>query len=96
MHKLTSDIIGARALNASRRLHLPTYVATRFLLETVAGKKESIWIDEVVTRKYLLKERPEYYLARKFKKADDNKNCIYREFVIPTPVIPPKNSGAQK
>lgn len=85
MEKLRPDIVGARALNASRKLHLPTYVATRFLLETVAGKKESSWIDEVITRKYLLQENPAFYSVTKFKKLDENNNLIYRDFIVPTP-----------
>lgn len=85
MEKLATDIIGARALNASRNLHLPTYVATRFLLETVAGKKASSWIDEVVTRKYLLQDSPSFYTATKFKKIGENNNLVYREFNVPTP-----------
>lgn len=85
MEELRPDIAGARALNAIRKLHLPTYVATRFLLGTVAGKKTSGWINEVITRKYLLQETPSFYIATKFKKIDEDNNLIYRDFVVPTP-----------
>ena len=71
MEQLRPDIIGSRALNASRKLHLPTYVATRFLLESVAGKKSSSWINEVIPRKYLIQDQPAFHTALKFKKFDE-------------------------
>ena len=66
MEKLRTDILSSRALNASRKLHLPTYVATRFLLETVAGKKESSWIYEVIPRKYLIQDQVSFLKVLKF------------------------------
>lgn len=85
MEALRTDILGSRALNASRKLHLPTYVATRFLLETVAGKKASCWINEVIPRKYLLQDQLTFHTAVQFKKIGEDQKSEYREFLVPSP-----------
>ncbi len=86
MKMLRPDILGSRALNASRKLHLPTYVATRYLLETVAGKTNSSWVNKVIPRKFLLQDQPSFFPTLKFKKTDNNGSPVYRDFVVPSPI----------
>jgi hypothetical protein len=86
MERLTPQVLATRALNASRKLHMPTYMALRFLVETVAGNNDSDWIYQIVPRKYLLSDTPSFYKFPKFKKNDENGEPVYREFVVPGPL----------
>ena len=86
MEKLSSQVIATRALNASRKLHMPTYMASRFLVETVAGSNDSDWIYNTVPRKYLLSDTPSFYKFPKFKKNNEKGEPVYREFVVPGPL----------
>lgn len=79
-------MLATRALNASRKLHMPTYMASRFLVETVAGNNDSDWMYQTVPRKYLLSDTPSFYKFPKFKKNDENGEPVYREFVVPGPL----------
>ena len=85
MEILKTKIIASRALNASRKLHLPTYVATRFLLETIVGNDDSSWIYEVIPRKCLIQKHTPFYKTLKFKKVGEHNKPEYREFVVPSP-----------
>lgn len=86
MVKLSPQILASRALNASRKLHMPTYMASRFLVETVAGNNDSDWVYQTVPRKYLLSDTPSFYKFPKFKKNDEKGDPVYREFVVPGPL----------
>lgn len=85
METPSSEVLANRALNASRKLHMPTYIATRYLVETVAGNNSSNWIYQVAPRKYLMRSSPKFYKFQKFKKNGVNGKLIYREFVVPGP-----------
>ena len=86
MEKLSPQVIATRALNASRKLHMPTYMALRFLVQTVAGNNNSDWIYQTVARKYLLSDIPSFYKFPKFKKNNDKGEPVYREFIVPGPL----------
>lgn len=82
---LSSSLLGLRALQSKRKLHLPTYVATRFLLESVAGHSESSWVEAVISRKYPMREVGCFQKIKKFKKINENGAYEYREFCVPSP-----------
>jgi hypothetical protein len=86
MERHSPQVLAARALNASRKLHMPTYTALRYLVETVVGSDDSDWIYQVIPRKYLLSNTPSFYKFPKFKKNDENGDLVYREFVVPGPM----------
>lgn len=82
---IDSSILGLRALQATRRLHLPTYVATRFLLQSAAGHPESSWANSVLPRKYPARESGRFIRVNKFKKLLGDGTPEYREFYVPSP-----------
>jgi hypothetical protein len=82
---LSSSLLGLRALQATRRLHLPTYVATRFLLESVAGSADSSWAGTVLPRKYQARRTGRFYPIQKFKKVKEDGSPEYRDFFVPSP-----------
>ena len=45
------DILAARALNAARIAHLPTYVALRAMLDSRTDRERVSWIMDVAARK---------------------------------------------
>ena len=81
----TPDILALRALQATRRLHLPTYIAIRFLVESVFGRAESTWIETALPRKYPQRVRPRFQSVMKFKKLTLEGLPEYREFMVPSP-----------
>lgn len=83
--KTDSSILGLRALQATRRLHLPTYVATRFLLQSAAGHPESTWAESVLPRKYPARMAGRFIHVKKFKKLLNDGTPEYREFYVPSP-----------
>jgi len=85
MSGLSSALLGLRALNATRKLNLPTYVATRFLLESVAGSSESKWASSVLSRKYSSRQSARFQQALKYKKIGEGGGLVYRDFVVPSP-----------
>lgn len=83
--EINPGLLGLRALQATRRLHLPTYVALRFLLASTAGRGESSWADAVLFRKYPTREFGRFQRTLKFKKINSDGEPEYREFYIPSP-----------
>lgn len=85
MSGISSALLGLRALNATRKVNLPTYVATRFLLESVAGSSESNWASTVLSRKYPSRKSARFQQALKYKKIGEGGELEYRDFVVPSP-----------
>ena len=82
---INPSLLGLRALQATRRLHLPTYVAARFLLQSTAGRGDSSWANAVLSRKYPTRELGRFRHTLKFKKIHSDGTPEYREFYIPSP-----------
>lgn len=80
-----SDLLGLRALQSLRRLHLPTYVALRYFLDSSAGADDSSWVAKVLPRKYISRTRARFHQVPKFKKLDASGVPEYRDFHIPSP-----------
>jgi len=80
------NILAVRALNSIRKLHIPTYVALRYLLNSVAGKNESSWYLNTVPRKLLLQKNSNFFVLQKYKKKKKNNTNEYREFITPGPL----------
>lgn len=85
MASISSSMLGLRALQATRRIHLPTYVATRFLLQSAAGHDKSSWAESVLPRKYPARKEGRYIHVKKFKKLLDDGTPEYREFYVSSP-----------
>lgn len=83
--KISSEILAARAINACRKLHLPTYVATRILLNSVISSKQSSWIQQTIPRKHSVLSSESYMRSSRFKKIEPGNGIEYREFQIPSP-----------
>lgn len=81
----TPDILALRALQATRRLHLPTYIAIRYLVDSVFGSAESGWIEATLPRKYPGRAVPRFHSVMKFKKLAEDGLPEYREFFVPSP-----------
>jgi len=80
------QLLATRTLNAIRKLHLPTYIATRYLFDSVAGQLESTWSLQVPKRKYPLRIVPRFHLAQRFKSLNESDGTIvYRDFQVPSP-----------
>jgi hypothetical protein len=82
---LTSSLLGIRALQGMRRLHLPTYVATRFLMESAAGKVDSSWAEVTMARKYSMRDHGRFHKTMKFKKIKGEGEYEYREYLVASP-----------
>lgn len=77
--------LAIRALNAVRPIHVPTYLATRALFESIAGDRGSSWGTSVSPYKYALREYGRYYPAPAFKGLNEDGTNLSREFHIPSP-----------
>ena len=81
----TADILALRALQATRRLHPPSYVALRYLVETAIGRHDSIWTTSALPRKFPQRKEARFHSALKFKKLSPEGLTEYREFMVPSP-----------
>jgi hypothetical protein len=79
------DVLALRALQATRRLHLPTYIAIRYLVDSVFGQAESSWIETTLPRKYPRRRVPRFHSVMRFKKLAEDGLPEYREFLVPSP-----------
>lgn len=79
------NLLAVRALQATRRLHLPTYIAIRYLVDSVFGSAESAWIETTLPRKYPRRSLPRFQSVMRFKKLNENGKPEYREFTVPSP-----------
>lgn len=81
-----AHVLAVRTLSALRKLHLPTYVAARFLFDSLAGHSGSAWSLAVPIRKYPMRTVPRFHAAQQFKKIDESDGTIvYRDFLVPSP-----------
>ena len=85
MLDISPDLLALRALQATRRLHLPTYIAIRYLVDSVFGSAESRWIEKTLPRKYPGRVVPRFQSVMRFKKLASNGQPEYREFLVPSP-----------
>ena len=85
MLDISPDLLALRALQATRKLHLPTYVAIRYLVDSVFGSAESRWIEKTLPRKYPGRVLPRFQSVMRFKKLASNGQPEYREFLVPSP-----------
>ncbi|MGP1691093.1 MAG: RNA-directed DNA polymerase [Giesbergeria sp.] len=79
------NLLAVRALQATRRLHLPTYIAIRYLVDSVFGSAESGWIETTLPRKYPRRSVPRFQSVMRFKKLNGSGELEYREFTVPSP-----------
>lgn len=80
-----ANVLILRALNEVRRLHPPTYVALRYLAESLASEKASSWSYEFVRHKYVTRPAFRCFKSSRFKKETAPGNFEYRDFLIPSP-----------
>lgn len=85
MLAISPDLLALRALQATRRLHLPTYIAIRYLVDSVFGRAESKWIETTLPRKYPGRVVPRFQSVMRFKKLTKNGQPEYREFLVSSP-----------
>lgn len=85
MHVAKPNLLAVRALQATRRLHLPTYIAIRYLVDSVFGSADSAWIETTLPRKYPRRLLPRFQSVMRFKKLNESGKPEYREFTVPSP-----------
>lgn len=85
MLDISPDLLALRALQATRRLHLPTYIAIRYLVDSVFGSAESRWMEKTLPRKYPGRAVPRFKSVMRFKKLASNGQPEYREFLVSSP-----------
>lgn len=78
--------LAVRCLNETRVLHPPTYVAARFLADSVASDVNSSWTLKTITRRYPVQATPRFFKFMRFKKQLENRQIEYREFLVPSPM----------
>lgn len=81
----SSRLLAVRSLNATRRIHEPTYVATRFLLDSSTLENVTGWIEQVLPSKYSLRSVPRFFRILKFKQIRQADEKEYRLFLVPSP-----------
>lgn len=85
MLNISPDLLALRALQATRRIHLPTYIAIRYLVDSVFGRAESRWIEKTLPRKYPGRVVPRFQSVMRFKKLMSDGQPEYREFWVSSP-----------
>ncbi|MCP5127475.1 MAG: RNA-directed DNA polymerase [Gammaproteobacteria bacterium] len=78
-------MLAIRALQATRKLHLPTYVATRFFVDSIVGYQDSSWSYVTIPRKYPMRKQGQFLVSKKLKKILENGCCEYRDFLVSSP-----------
>ncbi len=74
-----------RSLNETRLLHPPTYVASRYLAESIASDPSSSWTPEVILRTFRLQTLPKLFEIVRLKRAIPDRPLEYRHYLIPSP-----------
>ena len=77
-------VIALRALNFLRSVHVPTYVALRFLLDTSPQADESSMITSMVER-LSFSETQRIYSVKRFKQIGPHGTAEYRNYSVPSP-----------
>lgn len=85
MWQVSSNLLAIRALQATRKLHLPTYVATRFFVDSIVGHQDSSWTYVTIPRKYPMRKNGQFIISKKLKKVLGNGHREYRDFHVPSP-----------
>src|SRR5476651_2388503 len=88
MKKSTPDsrTLAVRCLNETRLLHPPTYVAARYLADSLVSDCDSSWTPTTVTRRYPVQETPRFFKFLRFKKRRENLEIEHRDFYVPSPM----------
>lgn len=85
MWPVSSKLLAIRALQATRKLHLPTYVATRFFVDSIVGHQDSSWAYVMIPRKYPMRKNGQFLISKKLKKVLGDGHREYRDFHVPSP-----------
>lgn len=78
------DTLAARALNASRTIHKPTYAGLRVLLGSLAKSKGTF--EAFLTRRCLARESWRYFGFQILKEASATKKPTYRNCIVGSPL----------
>ena len=81
-----AKMLAVRCLNETRLLHPPTYVASRYLADSIASDSSSSWTPAAITRRYPVQNTPRFFKFLRFKKRLENHQIEYREFLVPSPM----------
>lgn len=81
-----SQMLAVRSLNETRLLHPPTYVASRFLADSIASDSNSSWTSKSVSRRYPVQVVPRFFKFQRYKKRLENNQIEYRDFLAPSPL----------
>ncbi|MCM2372092.1 RNA-directed DNA polymerase [Aporhodopirellula aestuarii] len=79
------DILAARALNAARIAHLPTYVAMRAMLDSRTDRERVSWIMNVAAGKASTRTEWRYYDFPILKELEKEGTAVYRDYTLGSP-----------
>lgn len=82
---MKADILAARALNAARISHLPTYVALRAMLDSRTDRERVRWITDVAAGKAGTRTEWRYYDFPILKELENDGRTVYRECTLGSP-----------
>ncbi len=82
---MTPHALVARALNACRLVHKPTYVALRALVDHEVNRNRPDWATVSVLHKTQFREQWYYYRFKVLKELENGKDPRYRDFMIGSP-----------
>lgn len=74
-----------RSLNETRLLHPPTYVASRYLADSIASNRASSWSPAAILRRFPV-QTPRLFEIVRLKKAPPGGAREYRSYLIPSPM----------
>jgi len=79
------DTLVVRAANYIQREHAPTYLALRFLLNTIPEAKRAAWIENFISRKIDARVQLSYRRVPVLKSLDGNGKSDFRTFCYGSP-----------
>jgi hypothetical protein len=85
MPKFSDELILTRSLNHLRHFHLPSYVACRYLTQSIIFKKRTNYITELLQRAAPVRPTS-YWKFTRFKSLDDSGTIEYRQMHAPSPL----------
>ncbi|RYF48472.1 MAG: hypothetical protein EOO38_10015, partial [Cytophagaceae bacterium] len=74
-----------RCLNSLRRQHPPTYVAMRYMAESMISFEETAFARSAILRRYITQPAKDYHRAPRFKSLGEFGVASYRELFMPSP-----------
>ncbi len=80
-----AEVLVVRCLNETRIVHPPTYVACRYLADSIISDSRSMFGVQSIMRKYPLQGASRFGRYLRYKKTDNGGRHEYREFLIPSP-----------